>query len=152
MGKGSEKDMENKNRKAGKKKGMLRKRLTGTVAVLAAGMMAAGCGSQKGATTAQKEFVYVPEYVKMEMQDSMDQIKISGDTLYFVSSNWDDQTNVYQKYLGKIKIGETTPEKAPLDISEEEYFMASDIDGNGELLAIVVKNLYDEDTEPGTAD
>ncbi len=152
MGKGSEKDMENKNRKAGKKKGMLRKRLTGTVAVLAAGMMAAGCGSQKGATTAQKEFVYVPEYVKMEMQDSMDQIKISGDTLYFVSSNWDDQTNVYQKYLGKIKIGETTPEKAPLDISEEEYFMASDIDGNGELLAIVVKNLYDEDTETGTAE
>ncbi len=153
MKKKPEKNMESRNIKAGRKQGALRKRLAGAAAVLAAGVMAAGCGQPKGATTAQKEFVYVPEYVKLEIQDNMDMMKVSGDTLYFVSSNWDEQTSTYQKYLGKMKIGGTAPEKVPLDISDEEYTMASYIDENGELSAIVVRNLYDGDAaaEAGSA-
>lgn len=150
MRKRRENDVKNQSGKTGRTKGIFRRRLAGAAAVLTAGVMAAGCGQQKGPTTAQKEFVYVPEYVKLEIQDSMEQMKIMGDTLYFVSSSWDDATNVYQKYIGKMKIGETAPEKVPLDIDEEAYTMASDIDENGELLAIVVRNLYDEDAE--TAD
>ena len=68
-------------------------------AFLASAVLAAGCGKQQGTTTAQKEFVYVPEFVKLDMEDGIDQMKVVGDTIYFVSGHWDDAANAYRQYL-----------------------------------------------------
>ena len=118
-------------------------------ALLAAAVLAAGCGKQQGATTAQKEFVYVPEYVKLDMEDGIDQMKVVGDTIYFVSGHWDDATSTYQRYIGKLEAGERTPEKVVLDIGEESSMMASDIDAEGNLQAVVITALFAEDETPG---
>ena len=118
-------------------------------ALLASADLAAGCGKQQGTTTAQKEFVYVPEFVKLDMEDGIDQMKVVGDTIYFVSGHWDDAANAYRQYLGKLEAGERTPEMLQLDIGEESNMMAMDIDAEGNLQAVVVTALYAEDGTAG---
>ncbi len=136
--------------KEGKGKKRSLKRLAGAAAVLLAGAMAAGCGKNQGATTAQKEFVYVPEFVKLPIEDNVDQMTVIGDTIYFVSGRWDDESSSYQNYLGKLKVGETTPEKVLLDIGEDETMMRSSIKEDGSLLAVVSTYLYEDTAENGT--
>ena len=84
----------------------------------------------------------VPEYVKLDMEDGIDQMKVVGDTIYFVSGHWDDATSTYQRYIGKLEAGERTPEKVVLDIGEESSMMASDIDAEGNLQAVVITALF----------
>lgn len=142
------------NKRMGKEgKGMKRswKKLAAAAAVLLAAASAAGCGKSQGATTAQKEFVYVPEFVNLPIEDNMDQMTVAGDTIYFVSGRWDDELNNYQNYLGKIKVGETTPEKVLLAVSEDENIMRSSIKEDGSLLAVVSTYLY-EDAADSSAD
>lgn len=143
----------NNRRKPGKT-GLRRGRLAGAAAVLAAGLLAAGCGQQKGATTAQKEFVYVPEYVKLEIEDNLDQIRVVGDTVYFVSGKWDDASDSYRQYIGRMEVGQTEPEKVSIAIGPDESLSNPRIMDDGSVLALVYTYLYDDaaGADGGTAE
>lgn len=134
-----------------KSRGKTGRRLAGMAAILSAAALAAGCGQSKGATTAQREFVYLPEYVKVQMEDNLEQIRAVGDTVYFVSGLWDDASNTYQKYMGKIESGKTEPERILLDIGEEENMLTANILDDGSLVAVVNTYIYDDEAE-GAAD
>lgn len=121
------------------------KKLTGAMAVLMAGVLAVGCGKQEGATTAQKEFVYVPEYEKLELEDGVDNVVVAEDMIYFTTGHWDDGTETYQRYLGKLKIGETTPEMVLIDMDSNSNMMSAGINEDGNFGTIVMTYLYDEE-------
>lgn len=108
------------------------------------GMMAAGCGKTEENTTAAKEFVYVPEYQKIELENGMDAVNIMGDSIYFLTGSYDEEAQVYKQQLGVLKVGETTPEfiSLPLDPNASLSGMQTDADGN--LISIVTTSIYEE--------
>lgn len=121
------------------------------VGVLLLGLLAAGCGKTQGATTAQKEFVYVPEYQTMSLEQSADQINVMGDTIYFITGYFDEAASVYRQSLGILKADETTPELRPLDFGSDFSISGLNFNMEGSLQAVVTTNILKEgaDTAEG---
>lgn len=121
------------------------------------GVQAAGCGgSEAGNTTAKKEFVYVPEYQKLNAQDGVDQVFINGDTIYYRTGSYNEEEQKYEEYLAMLKIGSDTPEMVPLDFGENSSLQRIGEDKDGNFLAILSTYVYDEgetgEGESGGAD
>ena len=107
-----------------------------------------GCGADSKNTTSQKEFVYVPEYVKINNEDGgiMNPV-VSDDSIYYISSSYNDETQVYMTYLCHLKIGEKEPVKIPLDFDENTNISHLNIDADGNLQAVLFTYIYEDMAE-----
>lgn len=109
------------------------------------GIQAIGCGgSEAENTTAQKEFVYVPEYQSLDAQDGVDQVFINGDTIYYKSGSYNEATQSYEQYLAVLKAGENTSEKVLLDFGEDSSIQRINMDKDGNFIAVISTYVYDE--------
>lgn len=109
-----------------------------------------GCGNSKAEnTTADKEFVYVAEYQKLKAEDGIDDVFVEGDTIYYVTGSWKEEVQRYMEYLAILKIGEETPEMIPLDFGEESDVQRVMPDKEGNFLAILATNVYEDEENDG---
>ena len=117
-----------------------------TVLLAAMGIQAAGCGGSKtDNTTAQKEFVYVPEYRSLDAQDGVDQVFINEDTIYYRSGSYNEAAQSYEEYLVMLKVGEDESQKIPLDFGEDSSIQQIAMDRDGSFLAVLSRYVYDEE-------
>lgn len=122
------------------------KRITAAAAAFFACLYLAGCGGSAENTTAQKEFVYVPEYQEIDNgQSGAESITVIGDTIYYLGSEYDDTTQKSTSYLYELKIGAEEPVKKPLNLDGDSSISRMSADSEGGLQAIVVTYLYDEE-------
>ena len=121
-----------------KQKGLPWRKAAWATGVLLVGILAAGCGKKtEGATTAQKEFVYVPEYHAIDLEDGASYINIHKDTIYFTTGTYDEASASYTQYLGILKIGETTPKLVELDFGMDSNINGMYVDAEGDLQAVI---------------
>lgn len=126
------------------------KKLFGRRAVaIAAGIMcgalAAGCGKAEEVTTADKEFVYVPEYQEIPLKDGgVGSVNVIGDVIYFVTDVLDEETQMYTQQLGELLIGETEPKFVKLPIPSDAWMSEMQTDTEGNLITVVTTNIYEE--------
>ncbi|NLL77940.1 MAG: extracellular solute-binding protein [Clostridiales bacterium] len=114
----------------------------------------AGCGEAEN-TTAQKEFVYVPEYQEIDSDgSSVDSVNVIGDTIYYLVNKYDETAQKFTAYLCSLKIGEEEATKVPLDIGEDASISKMNVAADGNLQAILVTYLYDDEADAtnGTED
>lgn len=130
----------------GKWKESLKKAFAMSTAAVLAGMLAVGCGQSKGAaTTAQKEFVYVPEFQSLgEEAGYIDQVTVTGDTVYYISGEYDEKTQTSTSYLCSLKVGETEPARTPIDLGEDTGISRMFAAPDGSLQVILFTYLYEE--------
>ena len=128
-----------------KMKKMNWRKIVCTVLMGAFVLQAAGCGGSGAEnTTSKKEYVYVPEYQKLNIGDGVDQVFVKGDMLYGKTGAYDEETESYKEYLVKLKIGEDTPEMIPLDFGENSSLQRIGMDGEGNLYAILSTFVYED--------
>ena len=128
-----------------KMKKMNWRKIVCTVLMGAFVLQAAGCGGSGAEnTTSKKEYVYVPEYQKLNIGDGVDQVFVKGDMLYGKTGAYDEETESYKEYLVTLKIGEDTPEMIPLDFGENSSLQRIGMDGEGNLYAILSTFVYED--------
>ena len=128
-----------------------KKKHTGRMAVLTAGLMitaglAAGCGkSGEAETTAQKEFVYVPEFMTLENENGyVDQFNVIGDTIYYISNTYDETSQISTSYLCSLKAGEKDAVRTALDLGEDTSVTKMITAPDGNLKLILSTSVYAE--------
>lgn len=66
-----------------------------------------GCGKGDGAGDGRPEYVYVPEYVEMDMEcDYISSLASSGDDVFLSVSKWDEETGFTTNYLYRYNMNE----------------------------------------------
>ena len=105
----------------------------------------AGCGGKggdgKGTPQGEskedgKDFVYVAEFQTVDTENVSTSV-LSGDTLYYLDGNYNEETEEYIQKIGKIKIGETTPEVLPITIEPNNYVNSMIVEEDGNLLTVI---------------
>lgn len=109
-------------------------------------MSMAGCG-KKDTGESQKEFVYVPEYMEMNLEcENIGPVVGVGDTLFIVGNSYDDDTQVQTNYMYKYNIMDQTREELSAELPQNSNVMQMTANQAGNILMIV--NTYsDADTE-----
>lgn len=120
------------------------KKCIGMMMTAALSLQLIGCGQAAGNTTAQKEYVYVPEYQKIELEESIDQVSVVGDTVYFTTGFYNEQSESYEQQLGTLKIGEKTPKLVTLELEEEARMNGMLVDTDGNMQTVVTTYIYEE--------
>ncbi len=110
-----------------------------------------GCGASDENTTSQKEFVYVPEFQKIDNGEGGPQYPVvSEDNIYYICDSYGDGVKGYTAYLCQLKIGEKEPVKSLLNLDENATISNLSLDEEGNLQAMVMTSIFD-DTADGTA-
>ena len=113
------------------------KQVIGRVLLFASMILMAGCGKKGGAATAQREFVYIPEFSSIEMESNVDDMQISGDTIYFVSGSFQEETGQYVNSLHRMEIGGGETQTVELEVGEGAAISGLHTDPEGNLRCIV---------------
>jgi ABC-type glycerol-3-phosphate transport system substrate-binding protein len=109
----------------------------------------AGCGGSAENTTAQKEFVYVPEYQEVNNgENNAESITVIGDTIYYLGTEYDDKTQKSKSYLYELKLRTEEPVKKPLNLGEDSSISRMSADAEGSLQALVIRYLYEQEGMP----
>ena len=108
------------------------------------GLQITGCGRQTENTTTKKEYVYVPEYQKIELQEGMEQAIIKGDMIYFQTGQYDETVGSYVQMLGTLRIGESAPKLSVLELEPDVNLNGMCINESGNMLSVVTQYGYDE--------
>lgn len=120
------------------------KRMVIAAAAVLMGIQIAGCGGTQEVTTASKEFVYVPEYQEITLEEGIWNANVIGDTVYFLTGASDEAAGVYKQYIGALKIGEKEPELMELELDENASLSSFSSDTDGNLIGIVNTDIYEE--------
>lgn len=131
------------------KKSVLKKMLIAVTAALAC-MQLAACGGSKGNTTAQKEFVYVPEYQNIDSgNSSIDAVNVIGNTIYYLAYEYDEVKQTSTSYLCALEIGAKEPVKTALDFGDNATVMRMTANADGTLQALINTYVYEEGASIG---
>lgn len=106
-----------------------------------------GCGKgEETPDTAEKEWVYVPEFVSMEDEagGSMEQITVTGDNICYISSEYVQEAKSDIRYLCTWKADGTEPVKTRLDIGNDTTVSKLAAAPDGNLLVVLATRLHDE--------
>lgn len=113
-------------------------------ACLMAGLF--GCGKNKteqDQTSTGDEFVYVPEYQKLEVEAQyIDQMSSAGDDMYMSATNYDEESGQHSSIIYKYNLLENTSEKIAVDGMDEDtnvWNLLPSVDGN----LVLMLNKYD---------
>ena len=108
----------------------------------------AGCGKgaeeKKVSQGSSKDYVYVAEYQDVETKDMSTPV-VSGDTIFFTSGTYNEETEEYKQSICSLKTGETQPTELPIEIVENSYVNSLSVDNEGNLLVIL--NSYEGEGE-----
>ena len=132
------------------KKSVLKKMLIAATAALACMQLAACGGGSKGNTTAQKEFVYVPEYQNIDSgNSSIDAVNVIGNTIYYLAYEYDEVKQKSTSYLCALEIGAKEPVKTALDFGDDANVMRMTANADGTLQALINTYVYEEGASIG---
>lgn len=132
------------------KKSVLKKMLIAATAALACMQLAACGGGSKGNTTAQKEFVYVPEYQNIDSgNSSIDAVNVIGNTIYYLAYEYDEVKQTSTSYLCALEIGAKEPVKTALDFGDNATVMRMTANADGTLQALINTYVYEEGASIG---
>lgn len=122
------------------------KKLLSAGLVLACVLSFAGCSGGKGGDDKKaaqgenngdgKDFVYVAEFQSVDAENVNTSV-LSGDTLYYLDGNYNEETEEYIQTIGKIKIGENTSSVLPITIEANSYVNNMLVEEDGNLLLIM---------------
>lgn len=128
----------------------------GILAFALAGCMSLAACGDSGRVDPVKEWVYVPEFVDLEVENmSYRNMQFNGDSLYYTSEEWLEDSGGFKESLYRYSLtdrnltqteldwGEQQPENSNLD----EMAFAAD----GSLCANVSSYAYDETTQTGVS-
>jgi len=132
----------------------IRRRLGALAIALVMAVQLAACGDAESAGDLRQisEWVWVPEYVDVGDESvSYYEMKQVGDGLYYISYDWDEETQVSSQSLCKYSLTDGSVTKKPLMLEEVEnggqnvnsYTVAED----GSLYAVVYTYIYSESEE-----
>lgn len=128
----------------GKRVSLIWRKTVVTAGMAVLGLYMAGCGKAEAETTAQKEFVYVPEYQALELESGIDNINVAGDTVYFTTGITDEATGTYSQKLGVLKVGEKEPKLIDMEIGENSNLYRLSVDAEGNLQGLIHTSIYSE--------
>lgn len=135
------------NNSGNKRKRILMLFLTLTLVALAlAGCKKSGSPDEE---TEQKDYVYVPEYLQLDLGISSENMNVNstvayGDVLYMVVTSWDEEKGS-ESGLYKYNMVEGKTEKLPIEFGENDYINRLAVTGEGMLVALVNRTSYDLD-------
>lgn len=92
------------------------------------------------------EFLYVPEYFTMGEDANFYNAKILGDTVYYPSFSWDEETYETSVCIMAFSLTDKSSVTIPVELGEDEYFNTFDIDEEGNLYLISEIYQFDEAT------
>ena len=98
----------------------------------------AACGKQDGgsqATTDQKEYVYVPEYLELDNDNNSNynSLTVQGDKLYYINYQWNEENGESKVSIGSYNLTDGSKEVLPIEFNNENggiNSMQVDADGN----------------------
>ena len=137
--------MEKDNKRKGKLS--LGRRIGALGMAAAVVLTAASCGSSdQTEESAKKEWIYVPEFLTLEDERaSYYSMKLTGENIYYVSWNWNEETGEQTQDLCRYSLADRTVTSNPIvwpeegDFNLDEYTVGAD----GSLYATV--RVYSED-------
>lgn len=104
----------------------------------------AGCGKKDSQSTggetesSKNDFVYVAEYQPVAAEN-MSTLTIGGDTIYYLSGQYNEETEEYKQEICSLKIGETEPATLPVTLEPNSYINNMYVDEEGNLVTILSK-------------
>lgn len=118
------------------------------VLVLTAAMVLsmAACGSSSEGGTSAKEWIWVPEFLTIDDENvSYYDMQLVGDGLYYVSYDWDEETQKSSQSLCRYSLTDGSVTKTPLKGREEENYNlnCTVVNEDGSLYGVL--NIYNED-------
>ncbi len=133
------------------KKKLVQRLAAAAVSLLTAFSLAA-CGNAGTDNTVQKEWVYVPEFVTLEDENtSYYDMKLAGNYAYYSSWTWDEASGKGENKFFRYSLTDRKAEEVPLIWPEEssvninEYTIGSD----GSIYAITYESIPMPDTQDG---
>ena len=114
-------------------------------------MQLAGCGNKGGddkgsskdnETDGQKDYVYVAEFQDVDVENLSSSV-VKGDSIYYTTGEYNEETEEYKQQVCKLKIGETASETLPIEVEQDTYLNSLQVDEEGNLMVIV--NKYSEE-------
>lgn len=113
----------------------------------------AGCG-KGGQETSQprKEFYYVPEYQKLDLEvDYISNAVSTGDSLNMYGSSWNEDTGESTSGIYQIDFATGKSSRLPVEIDENSSVQYMDADADGNLIMVVSRYVQigarDEDVQ-----
>jgi len=129
------------------------KKLLSAGLVFACIMQLAGCGkkgenqdgAQGGGSGGNSDgYVYVAEFQEVDA-DNLNTSVLSGDTLYYLTGEYNEETEEYKQNVARIRIGGEASETLPIEIAPNSYVNNLLVDTDGNLLMIVNRSEGEED-------
>ncbi len=105
-----------------------------------------GCGKEGGSVEDNNGYVYVPEYLEMDIEcNYINSVTSAGNYVFLNAVSWDDETGETSNFLYKYDLTEKKGQALSLALDENSSIngMAQGTDGN--LLMIVNSYSYEED-------
>lgn len=121
---------------------------------------AVGCGKGGEQQREKREFYYVPEYVKLDIDANYIQESLAvGDTLYLIGEKWDDETGTSSTSLYCYQLTDGKQSQMSLNMSDHSSVaqMTANSKGNLVMLVSTYEPVYEGDdvsdgTEEGDAE
>lgn len=112
-----------------------------------------GCGKGERAGDGRPEYVYVPEYMEMDMEcDYISCLAGSGDDVFLSVSEWDEETGFNTNYLYRYDMNENKATRLSLEMPENSSVSGMAPGADGSLIMIVNCNTFEMDEEGNVAD
>lgn len=106
------------------------------------------CGGKKEAsTTAQKEYVYVPEYKEMPDSSQVSSIAFSNNTIYYFTWEYDEKTEVQTSAVKTMDIKSGESKVLPIELGENDSVSNIQVDNEGNLLLLIYSYVQKENQD-----
>lgn len=123
--------------------------LTAILAVLMT--MLWGCGGEGGSQDETGGYVYVPEYVQMDVDCTyINSVTSLGDSVIMNAIKWDEESQESSNFLYRYDLAKGEGETIPLAVGEDDNIGAMTAGADGSLAMVVNSYTYetDENGEP----
>ena len=123
--------------------------LTAILAVLMT--MLWGCGGEGGSQDETDGYVYVPEYVQMDVDCTyINSVTSLGDSVIMNAIKWDEESQESSNFLYRYDLAKGEGETIPLAVGEDDNIGAMTAGADGSLAMVVNSYTYetDENGEP----
>lgn len=105
-----------------------------------------GCGKGSDSGTETGGYVYVPEYVEMDVEcNYISAVTAAQDCVYLNTVSWDEETGESSNSLYKYDLTENKGESLSLDLDENSNINGMAAGADGSLLMMVNSYSYEED-------
>lgn len=98
------------------------------------------CGGNKEAASnneKKSEYVYVPEYKELNLENGVGNMVISESTVYFLGWDYDEKTGLSKTNLYHMNLEEDTPQQIPYEIGNDESVLGMQADTEGNIILAI---------------